>query len=195
MAAENPRVEAYFAEPGKWQAELAVLRSILLDSPLTEEFKWRSPCYTFQNANLATIWRMKDTCGLSFFKGVLLKDAKGILVPPGPNSRSVRVIRFIDTVEIIVMEATLKDYILEAVEAEKAGRKVEFRKDDLEYPAELTERFDRDPRLKAAFKAMTPGRQRGYVLHFSQPKQTGTRASRIDKCGPRILAGKGMHDR
>ena len=195
MSEVNPRVEAFYAKAGAWRDELAALRAILLDCPVTEEFKWRSPCYTHQGANVAIVWGFRDYCGLGFFKGVLLKDPQGILVPPGDNSRSVRLIRFTSVAEIARMEAVVKAYVREAVEVEKAGLKVEFPKDDLEYPAELDERLEADPELKAAFDALTPGRRRGYVLHFSQPKQSGTRVARIERCKARIFAGKGFNER
>ena len=191
----NPRAEAFFAKAKYWQGELAALRTILLDCPVIEDFKWRSPCYTFQDGNVATVWGFKENCVLGFFKGVLLKDAKGILVAPGENSRSVRMIKFTSIAEIARMEATLKDYIHEAVEVEKAGLKVDFPKDDLAFPAELIRKLDENPELKTAFEALTPGRQRGYILYFSQPKQSPTRTSRIEKSEPRILGGKGLNDR
>jgi uncharacterized protein YdeI (YjbR/CyaY-like superfamily) len=195
MAAADPRIDTYFAQAGKWQAEQAALRAILLATPLAEEFKWRAPCYTFSGSNVATIWGLKDYCGLSFFKGVLLKDPKGILVAPGKNSRSVRLARFTDVAEIGARASVLKSYVLESIENEKRGLKVDFPKDDLELPQELRDKFNQDDAFRTAFKALTPGRQRGYVLHFSQPKQSATRTSRIDRCAPRILDGKGMHDR
>lgn len=195
MSDVNPKVEAFFAKAGKWHEELRTLRAVLRDSPLTEEFKWRSPCYTFANANVATVWGFKEHCALSFFKGVLLKDSKGILVAPGENSRSVRLVKFTSVPQIDGMAEILKAYIREAIELEKAGRKVEFRKDDLERPKELLDRLEEDPDLKVAFEALTPGRQRGYILHFSRPKQSATRASRIERCASRILAGKGLNDR
>jgi uncharacterized protein YdeI (YjbR/CyaY-like superfamily) len=195
MSETNPKVEAFFAQAKAWTDELAALRRILLDCPLSEDFKWRSPCYTFQGGNVATIWGFKDYCTLSFFKGVLLKDPKGILVPPGDNSRSVRMAKFTSLAEIAKSEDVLKAYIRDAIALEQAGLKVDFPKDDLAPPDELVSALHEDPDLKAAFEALTPGRQRGYILHFSQPKHSSTRASRIEKATPRILGGKGMHDR
>lgn len=195
MSGTNSKVDAYFSKAEKWREELETLRRILLDCPVTEEFKWRSPCYTFRKSNVVTIWGLKEYCALSFFKGVLLKDAEGILVAPGENSRSVRMVKFTSVPEIVEMETVLKDYVHEAIEVEKTGRKVDFRKDDLVFPEELMKKLDEDPDLKAAFEALTPGRQRGYALYFSQPKQSKTRLSRIEKCVPRILAAKGLHDR
>jgi uncharacterized protein YdeI (YjbR/CyaY-like superfamily) len=191
----NAEAEAYFSKAEKWREELAALRAILLDSAVTEEFKWRSPCYTFRKANVVTAWSLKESCALAFFKGALLKDPARILVAPGENSRSMRMIRFTSVAQIDKWEATLRDYIREAVEVEKSGLKVEFRQDDLDYPVELVDKLEDDPALKSAFENLTPGRRRGYVLHFSQPKQSKTRVSRIEKCAPRILQGKGMHDR
>jgi uncharacterized protein YdeI (YjbR/CyaY-like superfamily) len=195
MTEPNPRVEAFFAEAKQWREELSALRAILLGCPVTEEFKWRSPCYTVQGGNVATVWSLKDACTLSFFKGVLLKDPAGILVAPGENSRSVRVARFTSLAEIVDATDTLRRYVAEAVELEKAGRKVELPSDDFELPAELTDRLDAEPALKAAFEALTPGRRRGYALYFSQPKQAATRTARIDRSAARILEGKGLHDR
>ena len=195
MRGENPKVDAFFEQAQIWCEELAALRAILLDCPVTEDFKWRSPVYTAHGGNIATVWGLKDACALSFFKGVLLKDADRILTAPGENSRSVRMVKFTSAADIARMRATLTDYIHEAVAAENAGLKVDFPKDDLDPPEELTQRLDEDPGLKAAFEALTPGRRRGYILHFSRPKRSATRVSRIEKSAPRILDGKGMHDR
>ena len=195
MSDVTAKVDAFFADAKAWREELQALRAILLDCPVSEDFKWHSPCYTFQGGNVATVWGLKDCCALAFFKGVLLADPEGILVAPGENSRSMRVVKFTGAAEIAGMEAVLKDYIHRGVEVEKAGLKVDFPKDDLEYPEELTDKLAADPGLKAAFEALTPGRRRGYVLHFSQPKQSKTRVSRIEKSAPRILEGRGLHDR
>jgi uncharacterized protein YdeI (YjbR/CyaY-like superfamily) len=195
MSEGDPRVEAFFAEARGWRDELEALRAILRGFPVVETFKWRSPCYTYCNANVATVWGFKDYCALSFFKGALLKDDEGVLVAPGPDSRSVRVIRFTSVEEIARKQSVVKCLIREAIEVEKAGRKVEFRNDVLVLPKELTARLAQDPAFRAAFEALTPGRQRGYSLHFSRPRQSATRVSRIEKCAPRILAGKGLHDR
>lgn len=191
----NAKVEAFYASDGRWHDELAALREILLACPISEDFKWRSPVYTAHGGNIATVWGLKDNAALSFFKGVLLKDPENILVAPGENSRSVRMVKFTGLAEIAAMEAVLKDYIREAVANEKAGLKVDFPKDDLDYPEELADRLDGDPEFRAAFEALTPGRRRGWVLHFSSAKQSATRTSRIDKAAPKILAGKGMQDR
>jgi uncharacterized protein YdeI (YjbR/CyaY-like superfamily) len=191
----NDKVEAFFAKDGSWRGELTALRAILLDCGLTEEFKWRSPVYTAGGGNIAIVWGFNDYCGLGFFKGVLLKDPEGILVAQSENSRSARVAKFTSVAEIAALEDVLKAYVREAVANEKAGLKVDLPKDDLDYPPELADRLDGDPEFSTAFEALTPGRRRGWVLHFSGAKQPATRASRIDKAAPKILAGKGMHDR
>jgi len=195
MTRSDPKIDAFFSDAGRWGAELRALRAILLDAPLAEEWKWRSPCYTHAGANVALLWGFKDDCRLGFFKGVLLSDPKKLLVAPGENSRSSRTLNFTGTAEIGRLEGIIRDYVREAIELEKAGLKVDLPKDDLDPPAELTAILDRDDALKAAFEALTPGRRRGWILHFSQPKQSVTRTSRVEKAGPRILAGKGMHDR
>ena len=195
MIEADPRIEAFFANAQNWKTELAALRAILLDCPVTEEFKWRSPCYTAAGGNVATVWGLKDACALSFFKGVLLTDPEGILVAPGENSRSVRMMRFTGVAQIAGLKAVIEAYVREAVEAERAGLKVDLPKDDFTLPDELVAKLDADAALKAAFEALTPGRRRGWALHFSQPKQSATRVSRIEKAMPRILDGKGMHDR
>tara|TARA_R110001606_G_scaffold12719_2_gene55781 strand:- start:32 stop:619 length:588 start_codon:yes stop_codon:yes gene_type:complete len=195
MTAVNAKVEAFYAKAGTWQAELAALREILLACDLTEEFKWRSPVYTFEGTNVAIVWGFKEACTLGFFKGVLLKDKAGILVAQGENSRSARVAKFTSVAEIRKAGKTVKAYVAEAIEIEKAGLKVDLPKDDLDYPAELVEALDGDAGLREAFESLTPGRQRGWVLHFSQAKQAETRVSRIAKARPRIMDGKGMNDR
>ncbi len=195
MGEGRSKLEAFFVEPGRWQAELAALRSILLDCGLTEEFKWSSPCYTIDGGNVALLWGFKDSATLGFFKGVLLSDPQNLLIAPGENSRSSRVLRFTSLEEIAAQDNLIRSYIREAVELEKAGVKIELPKDDLSYPQELIAALEADPDLQLAFEALTPGRRRGYVLHFSQPKQSATRQARIAKNRDRILAGKGMHDR
>ncbi|MCB1492817.1 MAG: YdeI/OmpD-associated family protein [Rhodobiaceae bacterium] len=195
MSETDPRIEAFFAKATTWREALLALRAILLACPVSEEFKWRGPCYTAEGGNIATIWGFKDRCAIGFFKGVLLKDPENILVPPGDNSRSVRVANFTSLGEIAAMEATLTAYIREAIANEEAGLKVDLPKDDLDYPEELVGRIEDDPEFGAAFEALTPGRRRGYILNISQPKQAKTRLARIDKWTPKILEGKGMHDR
>ncbi len=195
MSQPDPRIEAFFADAKTWGAELRALRAILLGSGLAEEWKWRSPCYTLDGANVALLWGFRNECRLGFFKGVLLKDPNGLLVAPGANSRSSRTLNFTGTAEIERLADVIRAYVREAIDLEKAGLRVDLPKDDLDPPAELATALDGDAALKAAFEALTPGRRRGWILHFSQPKQSATRTARIEKAAPRILAGKGMHDR
>jgi uncharacterized protein YdeI (YjbR/CyaY-like superfamily) len=195
MTGPDPRIDAFFAEGGRWHAELAALRAILRDTALVEEWKWRSPCYTLEGDNVALLWAFRDDCRLGFFKGVLLKDPEGLLVAPGEHSRSARSLNFTDVAGIARMEPVIRAYLAEAMANAAAGLKVDFPKDDLDPPEELTAMLEADPDLLAAFEALTPGRRRGWILHFSQPKQSATRTARIEKAAPRILAGKGMHDR
>jgi len=178
-----------------WTKELELLRKIVLACGLTEELKWGVPCYTCQGNNVLLISAFKDNCSISFFKGMLLNDPKGILEKPGPNSQAARVIRFTNTESIQAMEADLKTYIFEAIEVEKAGLKVDLKKNPEPIPKELEQKFEEDPVLKSAFEALTPGRQRGYILYFSAPKQSKTRFSRIDKSIGKILNGEGLHDK
>jgi uncharacterized protein YdeI (YjbR/CyaY-like superfamily) len=191
----NSKVDAYLTEAGQWQEVTKKLRAILLDCGLTEELKWNKPCYAFQGSNVVVIQGFKAYCALLFFKGVLLKDPRGILVKTGPNARVGRQIRFTDVREIVRLEPVLKDYVRQAIEIEKAGLKVA--PDDnakLKLPAELKNKLDEMPALKTAFAALTPGRQRAYVFYFSAAKQSQTRASRVDKCLPQILKGRGLND-
>lgn len=191
----NKQVDELLNEAEKWPNELKRLRSILLDCGLQEEYKWRSPCYSYQGNNVAILGEFKEYCGLSFFKGVLLKDTEGILVAPGENSQSSRLVKFTSTEQIDNLESVLRAYIFEAVEVEKAGLKVDFKKSkEFEIPEELESKFAEMPDFKTAFYALTTGRQRGYVLHFSAPKQSKTRTTRIEKNIPRILDGYGFHD-
>ncbi|MGR6761137.1 YdeI/OmpD-associated family protein [Paenibacillus sp. T2-29] len=192
----NPKVDAYLDKVKKWKAEMEKLRAIMLDCQLTEELKWGKPCYMFQNSNIAIIQGFKEHCALMFFKGALLKDPNGILIKPGEDTQAGRQIRFTNVEGIVEMEAILKDYINEAIEVEKAGLKVDFKKNtELIFPEEFQAKLDEDPALKTAFAALTPGRQRAYVMHFSAPKQSKTRESRIEKCMQDILNGKGLNDR
>jgi len=191
----NPQVDGYLRKFKQWQEELQKLRTIILGSPLTEEVKWRVPCYTFQGRNVLFIGRFKESCVLSFVKGVLLKDARGILVQQTENSQSVRVIRFTHVQQIVEMEPVLKAYIDEAVEVEKAGLQVKLKKiTDFKIPEELQIKLDENPALKTAFRALTPGRQRAYLLHISAVKQSKTREARVEKCLQKILKGKGLDD-
>jgi uncharacterized protein YdeI (YjbR/CyaY-like superfamily) len=191
----NPKVDAHLTKAKKWQPEFKKLRTILLGSKLAEELKWGKPCYTFEKSNLVIMYGLKESCALGFLKGALLKDPKGILIKPGENSQSNRYIKFTNVREIARMEPILKAYIQEAIEAEKSGLKVEFKKNPEPVPEELQNNLDKTPALKTAFNALTPGRQRGYILYFSAPKQSKTRESRIEKCIPQILNGKGLNDR
>ncbi|NEU26163.1 hypothetical protein G3M74_08550 [Paenibacillus polymyxa] len=192
----NPKVDAYLDKVKKWQAEMEKLRAIMLDCQLTEELKWGKPCYMFQNSNIAIIQGFKEHCALMFFKGALLKDSNGILIKPGEDTQAGRQIRFTNVEEIVEMETILKAYINEAIEVEKAGLKVDFKKNtELIFPEEFQAKLDENPALKTAFAALTPGRQRAYIMHFSAPKQSKTRESRIEKCMQDILSGKGLNDR
>lgn len=191
----NPKVDWFFNKPTKWQEEFEKLRSIVLECGLAEELKWGQPCYTVQNRNIVLIHGFKEYCALLFFKGVLLKDPNGILIQQTPNVQAARQIRFTNTREITKLRTILKAYIYEAVEVEKAGLKVEHKKtSDFEVPGEFQKRLNASPRLKAAFNALTPGRQRAYLFYFSQPKQSKTRESRVEKYIRQILKGKGLHD-
>jgi len=191
----NPKVDGYLRKSKKWREEFQKLRMIILDCPLTEEAKWRVPCYTFQTSNIVLIHGFKEYCALLFFKGALLKDAKGILKKPGENTQAGRQIRFTNVREIVEMEPLLKAYIYEAIEVEKAGLKVNFKKTtEFIIPDEFQNKLDEIPALKTAFAALTPGRQRAYILHFSAPKQSKTRESRVEKCMRQILNGKGLND-
>ncbi|WP_138465767.1 YdeI/OmpD-associated family protein [Poseidonocella sp. HB161398] len=192
----DPRIEAFFAAEGQWQAELAALRELLLTRPLAEEFKWRAPCYTLGGGNVATLWGFRDRCVLSFFKGVLIDDPEGRLEAPGPHSRAVRMIAVTGTGEIAAREDELLSFLDAAIALERAGAKVVFEEEDgPEIPSELADALDGDAALAAAFAALTPGRQRGYILDISRAKRAATRRARIGKHAARILDGKGLHDR
>ena len=188
----NPKVDGYLRKAKKWQEEMTKLRRISLDSGLTEELKWGKPCYTFQTSNIVIIQGFKEFCALLFCKGALLKDPNGILKKFG--WQAARRIPFTSVREIVEMEPILKVYICEAIEAEKAGLKVRLKKKPEPIPKELQDKLDEIPVLKAAFDGLTPGRQRGYILYFSGAKQSETRASRVKKCMPKILKGKGLND-
>ena len=205
----NPRVNIYFTagcgrcplgntpacKVNKWQEELEKLRTIILDCGLDEELKWGVPCYTFQKNNIVLIGAFKEYCALSFFKGALLKDANGVLSKPGQNTQSGRLIRFTGVRGIVELESILKAYIYEAIEVEKAGLKVNFKKtSEFVIPEEFQNKLDKIPALKTAFYALTPGRQRAYILYFSAPKQSKTRESRVERYTRQILSGKGLND-
>jgi len=194
MNQPNPKVDFFFRK-GKWQEEFEKLRKICLESDLIEELKWGCPCYTFQKRNIVLIHGFKEYCALLFFKGALLKDDKGILIQQTKNVQAARQIRFTNVREIVKMRPILKAYIYEAIEVEKAGLKVNFKKTtEFIIPEEFQKRLDEIPALKTAFDALTPGRQRAYILYFSAPKQSKTRESRVEKCMRQILNGEGLND-
>lgn len=206
----NPKVDTYLAvgcgrcplgntpecKVHNWTAELENLREIALGCGLKEELKWSVPCYTFDGNNIAIVSAFKEFCSISFFKGSLLKDADGILVKQGENSQSARIVKFTEVSQIIEKESILKAYIKEAVEVEKAGLKVEYKNvSEYEIPEELQRKLDENEAFKKAFNALTPGRQKGWILHFLQAKQSKTRESRIEKSMPQVFLGKGSNDR
>ncbi|MDB5251536.1 MAG: hypothetical protein JWP27_705 [Flaviaesturariibacter sp.] len=191
----NPKVDFYFAKEGTWQQEIALLRTIVLDSGLTEELKWGCPCYTMDNRNIVLIHVFKEYCALLFFKGALLPDTDGILVQQTKNVQSARQLRFTGRAEVISRKATIRAYLYEAIDVERSGRAVTFIKHtELEYPEEFKEILAKKPRVKAAFEALTPGRQRAYNLFFSSARQSKTRVARIEKSIPAILEGKGLQE-
>ena len=204
----NPKVDKYLAEgcmrcklggtPNckvhNWEEELKILRAFLLDCGLTEELKWSLPCYTYQKRNIVMMTAFKEYCSLNFMKGSLLKDTHGILVMPGENTQVGRQIRFTNAQDIAMMEPILKEYILEAIEVEKSGVKPTVKRNPEPMPQELQEKLNDIPALKTAFEALTPGRQRAYIIYFSAPKQSKTRESRIEKYMGKILDGKGLND-
>lgn len=191
----NPKVDFYFDKAKNWQEELEKLRMIIPECGLTEELKWGVPCYTYQNRNIALIHVFKDYCAVLFFKGALLNDANGILVQQTQNVQSARQIRFTSVREIVEREPVLKAYIYEAIEVEKAGLEVSFKKTtEFTIPEEFQSKLKENSDLKTAFEALTPGRQRAYLLHFSSPKQSKTRESRVGKYMQQILDGKGLND-
>lgn len=196
MNLKNPKVDFYFEKDSIWQGEYQQLRNIVLDCGLTEELKWGVPCYTLNGKNVVLIHGFKEYCALLFHKGVLLKDTEGILVQQTENVQAARQIRFTGKVQITELEPILKAYLYEAIEVEKAGLQVKLKKtSEFDMPEELQNKLDTDTEFKTAFEALTPGRQRGYMLYFSQPKQSKTRISRIEKSFPKILNGKGYNER
>ncbi|MGC4377668.1 YdeI family protein [Fictibacillus sp. Mic-4] len=190
---KSRKVDGFIKKPKKWKEEFEALRNIVLDCGLTEDIKWMHPCYMYEGKNIVLIHGFKEYCALLFHKGALLKDPHGILVQQTENVQAARQIRFTNVQEIVEMEPILKAYIYEAIEVEKAGLEV---KKNTEWiiPEELETKFEEIPALKTAFEALTPGRQRAYILHFSGAKQSKTRQSRIEKCMEKILAGKGLND-
>jgi uncharacterized protein YdeI (YjbR/CyaY-like superfamily) len=194
MNRTNPNVDFFFRK-GKWQEEYEKLRTICLDCGLTEELKWGCPCYTFDKKNVVLIHGFTDYCALLFFKGALLKDPKGILIQQTENVQAARQIRFTGAREIAKLDPALKSYVKEAIEVEKRGLKVNLKKtSDFKVPVEFQNRLDKDRGLKKAFNALTPGRQRAYLMYFSRPKQSKTREARVEKSIPQILTGKGLND-
>lgn len=208
MISMNPKVDLYFAagcgrcplgntpqcKVHKWPEAMQTLRMIILDCGLTEELKWGVPCYTWQKSNILILSAFNDYCALSFFKGALLNDPSGVLSKPGENTQAARLVRFTNIQEVVALEPALKAFIYEAIELEKAGAKVAFKKSPEPVPEEFQQKLAEIPALKTAFEALTPGRQRAYILHFSAPKQSGTRMARIEKCMEQILNGKGLND-
>ena len=195
MNPTNPKVDWFFNKAGKWQAEYEKLRNLCLSCELTEELKWGCPCYTSEKKNIVLIHGFKDYCALLFFKGALLKDPEGILIQQTENVQSARQIRFTSAREITKLKPALKAYIKEAIEVEKTGVRVNYKKPgEFNMPEEFQKKLDEMPALKTAFKALTPGRQRGYLLYFSQPKQSRTREARVEKSVQPILSGKGLND-
>jgi len=191
----NKKVDTYLDNLNNFQQELKELRKIILDCTLDEAFKWKHPCYTYNDKNILLIHKFKEYCAISFFKGALLKDEKNILFQQTENVQSSRMLRFSEIKEIKKLESVIKSYIFEAIEVEKAGLNVKTKKvADFNVPEELSEKFDKNPEFQEAFKALTPGRQKGYLLHFGQAKQSKTRTTRIEKFEKRIFDGKGMND-
>jgi uncharacterized protein YdeI (YjbR/CyaY-like superfamily) len=195
MNKKSPKVDGLLRKAKNWREEFQELRTIILGRGLTENVKWGQPCYTFENRNVVLIHGFKEYCALLFFKGALLKDAKGILITQTENVQAARQIRFTHIREIVKMKATLKAYIDEAVAVEKSGAKVILKKtNEFKMPEEFQNKLDEMPALKTAFESLTPGRQRGYILYFSSAKQSKTREARVEKCMPQILKGKGLDD-
>ena len=195
MSEMNPKVDFFFQKAGKWQEAVEKMRTIALDCGLTEELKWGCPSYSFQKSNIILIHTFKEYCAFLLFKGVLLKDPEGILIQQTENVQSARQIRFTDVQDILRLEKVLKSYIFEAIEVEKAGLKVPMKKTaEFSMPEEFQQKLEESSALKTAFESLTPGRQRAYLLYFSQAKQAKTREARIEKYTPQILAGKGLDD-
>ncbi|RFP12286.1 hypothetical protein D0T25_30770 [Duganella sp. BJB488] len=191
----NPRVDAYVGKPGTWQDAFKKLRAIALDCDLAEDFKWGHPCYTLDDQNIVLMHGFKEYCALLFFKGALMQDPKSILIQQTENVQAGRQIRFTSADEIAKMASTLKSYIREAIKVERSGAQVAFKKTaEFAMPEEFLNQLEESPELQEAFAALTPGRQRGYLLHFSSAKQAKTRESRVAKCVPHILKGKGLDD-
>jgi uncharacterized protein YdeI (YjbR/CyaY-like superfamily) len=192
---KNPQVDGFLREADKWREEFEQLRTIILGCGLTEELKWGKPCYTFQNSNIVLIHGFKEYCAILFIKGALLKDARGILIQQTENVQAARQVRFTHVREIVKLKAVLKAYIQEAIGVENAGLEVTYKKtSEFKMPEEFQKKLNEMPALKTAFAALTPGRQRGYLLYFSAAKQAKTRESRIEKCMDLIFDGVGLND-
>jgi len=195
MNQTNPKVDGFLSRQTKWRKEFEKLRTIILDCELTEELKWGVPCYTFQKKNVVLIHGFKDYCAMLFVKGALLADPKGLLIQQTQNVQAARQIRFTTLRQIVELAPVLKTYLREAIEAEKSGAKVKLKKTtEFKVPDEFRTKLDTTPRLKTAFDALTPGRQRAYLLYFAQPKQAKTREARVAKCTQKILKGQGLND-
>jgi len=191
----NPKVDGYFTKAEQWREESKKLRGILLDCGLTEELKWGKPCYSMEGSNVVLIHGFKDYCAILFMKGALLKDPKGILIQQTENVQAARQIRFMNLRDVTEREAAIKAYVKEAIEVEKAGWEVPLKKtSEFKIAEEFQKKLGENAALKKAFGALTPGRQRGYLLYFSAAKQSKTRAARVEKCAPKILKGKGLDD-
>ena len=191
----NPKVDWFFEKDDKWQAEFALLRKIILSCGLDEALKWGNPCYTDANSNIVLIHGFKEYCAVLFFKGALLKDTEGVLIQQTENVQVPRQMRFTSVEQVKHLERTLKAYVYEAIEVEKAGLKATMKKPaEFKMADEFKEALDKSASLKKAFEALTPGRQRGYLLHFSAPKQSKTRQARVEKSIPQIMDGKGLED-
>ncbi len=191
----NPKANFYFIKPGSWQKETEELRKIILSTGLTEEVKWGCPCYTFEGNNIVLIHVFKEYTAILFFKGALLKDNESLLVQQSKNVQAARQLRFNSVAEIVKYKADIKAYVFEAIEVEKAGLKVEMKKTkEFSMPEEFKQKLIKDAELKKAFESLTPGRQRGYLLYFSQAKQSKTRETRIEKYLQPIMNGKGLND-
>lgn len=191
----NTKVDSFLSKAKRWQEEMTLLREIVLECGLKEDYKWMHPCYTYQDSNIVLIHGFKDYCALLFFKGVLMKDQEGILIQQTENVQDRRQIRFRSLEEIVRLKPVIKDYIKEAIKIEQSDLKVEFKKtSDFNMPGEFQKRLESDKKLKVAFDGLTPGRQRGYLLYFSSAKQPQTRESRIEKYILKILDGKGLDD-
>ncbi|MCA9188035.1 MAG: YdeI/OmpD-associated family protein [Pirellulaceae bacterium] len=191
----HPKVDEFIKRSARWSTELLHLRQIVLQCPLEEDFKWRAPCYTYQNGNIVIMGALKECCTLGFFKGALLTDAKGILCKPGENTRAARVIRFVNAREIDKLAMAVKSLLDQAIQVERAGLQVDFGESpEPATPPELQSQLRANAELQKAFDALTPGRRRAYLLHFSGAKQSKARAARVEKCTARILQGKGLHD-